>query len=142
MGRPYYEYHHIVSFAETNLVGNVYFVNHIKWQGECREFFLREFAPEILGELTRGLSLVTVRVSCEYFLELAAFDEIIIRMFAESLTRNRITMRFDFIRVGSNAEELIARGEQEIACMQKVDGSLTPTPVPKALQKALQAFLP
>ncbi|NOZ08594.1 MAG: acyl-CoA thioesterase, partial [FCB group bacterium] len=74
--RPFFEFHHIVSFAETNLVGNVYFVNYIKWQGECRELFLREHAPDILEELTRGLSLVTVRVSCEYFQELTAFDEI------------------------------------------------------------------
>lgn len=141
MGKRFYEYHHIVSFAETNLVGNVYYVNHIKWQGECREFFLREYAPEILGELTRSLSLVTVRVSCEYFQEVEAFDEIIIRMYAETLTRNRIVMRFDYLCPARSGENLIARGEQEIACMRKVDDGLTPTPVPKALQKALEAFL-
>ena len=29
----YYEYRHVVGFEETNLVGNVYFVNHLRWQG-------------------------------------------------------------------------------------------------------------
>ena len=33
---PYYEYRHIVSFEETNLVGNVYYVNYLRWQGRCR----------------------------------------------------------------------------------------------------------
>ena len=35
-----FEYRHVVSFEETNLVGNVYFANHLSWQGRCRELFL------------------------------------------------------------------------------------------------------
>ena len=34
-----YEYRHVVAFEETNLVGNVYYVNHLRWQGRCREMF-------------------------------------------------------------------------------------------------------
>src|SRR5215467_215043 len=64
-----YEYRHVVSFEETNLVGNVYFVNHIRWQGLCREMFLRDYAPGVLAELSHGLALVTVRCSCNYFAE-------------------------------------------------------------------------
>jgi len=60
-----YEYMHVVGFEETNLVGNVYFVNHVRWQGRCREMFLRQHAPSVLDDLARGLSLVTTRVSCE-----------------------------------------------------------------------------
>ena len=36
----YYEYPHMVGFEETNLVGNVYYVNYLRWQGRCREMFL------------------------------------------------------------------------------------------------------
>ena len=32
----YYEYRHVVGFEETNLVGNVYYVNYVRWQGRCR----------------------------------------------------------------------------------------------------------
>ena len=35
----YYEYRHLVAFEESNLVGNVYYVNHLRWQGRCRELF-------------------------------------------------------------------------------------------------------
>ena len=38
----YYEYRHVVGFKETNVVGNVYFTNHLEWQGRCREMFLRK----------------------------------------------------------------------------------------------------
>ena len=59
-----YEFKHVVSFEETNVMGNVYYVNHIRWQGLCREMFLRQYAPEVLDELQRGLALATTSCSC------------------------------------------------------------------------------
>jgi enediyne biosynthesis thioesterase len=135
-----YEYRHIVSFEETNLVGNVYYVNHVSWQGRVREMFLRDHAPDVLGELARDLSLATVRVYCEYLAELTAFDEVIIRMRLGELTQSRMTLQFEYWRAGQAGEELIARGEQEIACLRRDGGKLTPTPVPKSLREALRAY--
>ena len=86
----FYEYRHLVSFEETNLVGNVYYTNHLSWQGRCRELFLREHAPDVLDELSRGLSLATMSCSCEYLAELTAFDEVIVRMRLAELVQNRI----------------------------------------------------
>jgi enediyne biosynthesis thioesterase len=135
-----YEYRHIVSFEETNLVGNVYYVNHLSWQGRVREMFLRDHAPDIIGELSRGLSLATVRVSCEYLAELMAFDEVIIRMRLGELTQSRMTLLFEYWRAGKSGEELIARGEQEVACLRREGEKLTPTPVPKSLREALRLY--
>lgn len=135
-----YEYPHIVGFEETNLVGNVYYVNHLKWQGRCREMFLRDHAPTVLTELSQGLALATVRVSCEYFVELYAFDTIAIRMHLKELTQNRVTMFFEYWRLMSGNEELIARGEQQIACMKREGDRMLPTPVPPALRSALQPY--
>jgi enediyne biosynthesis thioesterase len=135
-----YEYRHIVSFEETNLVGNVYYVNHLSWQGRVREMFLRDHAPDIIGELSRGLSLATVRVSCEYLAELTAFDEVIIRMRLGELTQSRMTLLFEYWRAGEAGEELIARGQQEIACLRREGEKLAPTPVPKSLREALRPY--
>src|SRR2546421_2918869 len=91
-----YEYQHIVGFEETNVVGNVYYVNHLRWQGRCRELFLREYAPRVLGELASDLRLVTVRCSCEYFAELAAFDDVVVRMRLADLSQNRVSLVFEY----------------------------------------------
>ncbi|BAY91343.1 MULTISPECIES: acyl-CoA thioesterase [unclassified Tolypothrix] len=136
-----YEYLHIVSFEETNLVGNVYYVNHLKWQGRCREMFLRDHAPTVLKELSQGLALATVQVSCEYFAELSAFDTIAIRMRLKELTQNRVTMLFEYWRLTSSHEELIARGEQQVACMKREGERMLPTAVPAALREALQPYV-
>ena len=117
-----YEYHHIVSFQETNLVGNVYYANYVQWQGRCREMFLKDNAPDIITELSQGLALVTVRVSCEYLSELFAFVHVIIRMRLGEIKQNRITMLFEYWRVTDEGEELVAKGEQQTACMRRCLG--------------------
>ena len=136
----YYEYRHIISFQETNLVGNVYYTRHLEWQGRCRELFLREHAPEVIALLADSLNLATVRCSCEYFAELNVFDEIIVRMRLAELAQNRITLGFEYWRSGSGGEQLVARGEQQVACMQRDGERLLPTSIPQSLREALAPY--
>ena len=131
-----YEYQHVVGFEETNLIGNVYYANHVRWQGRCREMFLRDRAPEVIEALKYGLVLVTTRVSCEFMAELFAFDEITLRMRLGELAQNRITMSFEYWR----GEELVARGEQQVACMQREGKQVVPVPVPTQLREALREY--
>jgi enediyne biosynthesis thioesterase len=102
--------------------------------------FLRDHAPDVIAELSRGLSLATLRVSCEYLVELTAFDEVLIRMRLGELTQSRMTLHFEYWRLTAAGEELIARGEQQIACLRREGDHLTPTPVPKSLREALEAY--
>lgn len=135
-----YEYRHRVGFEETNLVGNVYYVNHLRWQGRCREMFLHDYAPGILDDLKQGLALATVRCSCDYFAELEAFDELLIRMRLGEVVQNRITLRFEYYRLNGQGEELIARGEQQVACMRRQGPETVPTPIPAELREALKPY--
>ncbi len=135
-----YEYRHRVAFEETNLVGNVYYVNHLRWQGRCRELFLLDHAPSVLEELSRGLSLVTTRCSCEFLAELSAFDQVVVRMRLEGMAQNRLSLGFEYWRAADGAEELVARGEQQIACMRREAGRLVATGVPEALRRALEPY--
>ena len=144
MAAKAYEYRHLVGFEETNLVGNVYYANHLRWQGRCREMFLRDHAPEILEELSNGLALATVRCSCDYLAELEAFDSVLIRMRLGGAVQNRITLTFEYWREngGQNGggEELVARGEQVIACMRREGKKAVPTPIPGPLREALKPY--
>ena len=135
--KPVYEYRHTVGFAETNLVGNVYFTNYLSWQGRCREMFLQDHAPDVIDELQQGLALVTVRVSCEFLDELVAFDKVIVRMKLAAHAQNRATMSFEYWRANNGNEALVARGEQQIAAMRRQGESMVPAPFPSGMQKAL-----
>ena len=135
-----YEYHHTVGFEETNLLGNVYYVNHLSWQGRCREMFLHDHAPGVLGEIGRGLRLATVRCSCEYDEELMPFDHVVVRMTLGDLKPAGMTPRFSYFRVDGASETLVARGEQEIACLRGTGRDASPTGVPAELRDALRPY--
>jgi enediyne biosynthesis thioesterase len=136
----YYEYRHIVAFEETNLTGNVYYTNHVRWQGRCREMFLREHAPEILEFFADGFVLATISVSCEYLAELSAFNEVIVRMRLGAIKQNRIQMIFEYWKQTTAGEHLVARGEQQIACMLRKGNQVEPTAIPTSLREALRPY--
>jgi enediyne biosynthesis thioesterase len=136
----YYEYRHVVGFEETNLVGNVYYVNYIRWQGRCREMFLLENASDVLDDLRGSLKLFTLKSDCEFIAEIAAFDELSIRMRLEDLTQTQIGFAFDYVRIREGVEDLVARGRQRVACMRRADGRIVPARVPESLRTALRDY--
>lgn len=137
----YYEYRHVVGFEETNLVGNVYYANYVRWQGQCREMFLLEHAPDVLDDLLGSLRLITLSTDCEFLGELAPFDELSMRMRVSDLTQTQIGFTFDYVRIKSGAEDLVAKGLQRIACMRHDNGRIMPTRVPESLRSAAEGFL-
>jgi enediyne biosynthesis thioesterase len=138
--QSYYELRHRVGFEETNLVGNVYYVNYLRWQGRCREMFLLEQAPEVLDDIRGDLKLFTLKVDCEFFLEITAFDELSIRMRLDELTQTQIAFAFDYVRLRDGGEDLVARGRQRVACMRGPNTNTKPTRVPESLRQALSRY--
>lgn len=137
----YYEYRHVVGFEETNLVGNVYYVNYLRWQGQCQEMFFVEHVPEIIDELRRDLNIVTLSSDCEFLSEISAFDELAIRMRLEVVTQTQIGFAFDYVCIRQETEELVARGRQRVACMREENGRAIPSRVPGSLRRALEHYL-
>lgn len=135
-----YELRHVVVLEETNVLGNVYFVHHLRWQGHCRELFLRDEAPGVIPLLGERLVLVTLRCTCEYLAELAAFDEIVVRLRLGEVVQNRVTLLFETFRCRGDEEELVARGEQQVASMRSEAGRLVPIPLPDELKAALHRY--
>jgi enediyne biosynthesis thioesterase len=137
----YYEYRHTVGFEETDMVGNVYYVNYLRWQGRCRELFLKERAPDVLEDLRDDLKLFTLRVDCEFFAEITAFDELSIRMRLVELAQTQLEFAFDYVREDeSEGGRLVARGRQRVACMRGPNTRTVPVRVPDALISALEPY--
>jgi enediyne core biosynthesis thioesterase len=138
----YYELRHRVGFEETNFVGNVYYVNYLRWQGHCRERFLVEAAPEVLAEVMHDdLKLFTLKAECEFFAEITAFDELSVRMRLDELTQTQIQFSFDYVHLKEDGvESLVGRGKQRIACMRGPNNNTVPCRVPAQLLQALAPF--
>lgn len=102
----------MVCFGDTNLEGNVYFVNFFKWQGEVRELFLKEICPNFVDKFNKGLRLYTANASVEYLDEARIYDEIEISLQLFSPKMASVKEYFEFRNVKTN--KLIATGEQKI----------------------------
>ena len=140
--QEYYEYRHLVGFEETNLVGNVYYVNYLRWQGHCREWFLKEMAPSVLDEIVHDdLKLFTLKAECEFFAEIAAFDELSVRMRLQELTQTQVEFSFDYVKLKDGKETVVAKGSQRIACMRGPNNETVPARVPASLREALAPFI-
>jgi enediyne biosynthesis thioesterase len=140
MSRRTFDIEHVVTFEETNLVGNVYYTNYFCWQGRCREMFLREHAPNILAELQgRDLRLVTAHASCDFADEFTAFDEVVIRMSLNRFIANGISLNFDYCRKTAHIDTL-ARGRQDIKFLRRDGIRWELCDVPHALMKAMRSY--
>jgi enediyne core biosynthesis thioesterase len=138
----HYEYRHRVCYEDTNVVGNVYYTNYVRWQGRCREMFLQEHVPELLDELNRGVALATTRVSCTFYQELLLFDEVLVHMSAKAITASRLLMSFQYFRVSpDDTQELVAEGEQEVACVVRGNGQVQARVLPDALRQAVERYI-
>ncbi|MBV8075949.1 MAG: hypothetical protein JO284_06120 [Planctomycetaceae bacterium] len=63
------------------------------------------------------------------------------RMRLADLAQNRITLAFEYWKADERGEELVARGEQQVACMRREGERLIPAQMPVALRDALQSFM-
>ncbi|MFI1365616.1 acyl-CoA thioesterase [Streptomyces griseochromogenes] len=138
--RDTYNHRHLVMLEETNLVGNVYFSNYFLWQGHCRERFLAERAPGVLRALSEDFAMVTVSSRCDFLAELYAAEEVEVRMSLGARESNKVTMLFDYYRLRDGTAQLVARGEQTIACMRRGAEGMEPIDVPEELAEALRPY--
>jgi enediyne core biosynthesis thioesterase len=135
-----YEYRHVVDARETDALGHVDYKHFFRWQGQCRQLFLRDHAPAILARMERDFALVTTDLDCDYFDDLVALEEVAIRMTLSTRDRTGLTMGFEYYRLKEGREELVAEGSQHVTCMIRNGSRMVPTQVPSELREALRSF--
>lgn len=132
----HFEMRHVVTFEETNVVGNVYYSNYFSWQGRCRELFLRRYAPDLLAELESGqLRMVTAHASCDFLDEFRAFDEVEVRMRLLGFISFGLSLGFDYAAAGG---DVIARGRQDIKFLRRHGDDWELSPVSASLAAVLR----
>lgn len=62
-------YHPEISFEDTNVIGNVYFANFIRWQYECRSEWLRETNFDLFRSVFNGETRIVVADLAMKFLD-------------------------------------------------------------------------
>lgn len=108
----FYEFRHLVTFTDTNIVGNVYYAQYVQWMGKCREEIIAQHYPEISDDIKNGFGFATEYVHMDYMSESFLFDPVLVKMFVADLTRTRIEFIFEFYNEKSGKQ--LAVGSQAI----------------------------
>jgi enediyne biosynthesis thioesterase len=104
--------------------------------------FLYDNVPQLAGELGGSFNMATMSVSCRHYHELSAFDDVVIRMSARSLTPSRLGMVFHYYRLSPDGSEtLVAEGEQELVCIRRRGKEVEPVMIPEVLRSAVSQFM-
>lgn len=107
-----FEYHHLVTFDDTNSAGNVYFAKYFTWMGKCREVITAEHYPEITDDLKNGFGFATEYAHIDYVNESFLFNKVIVKLYIKDLSRTRIEFFFEF--VNADSQEMLATGSQAV----------------------------
>lgn len=135
-----YVYTHIVTLSDTNVTGNVYFAEYVRWQGIAREMFLLDEVPTALPT-DKDQAVVTTFVECQFLAECEAFDRIDIHVTADRVTSTSLELRFDYRRCTDDSEVTIARGRQGLAWLLWDKTGWQTGEVPPELPRAIETFL-
>ena len=130
-----YRMEHLVTFGDTNVVGNVYFANYFLWQGECRERLLAEQYPQFVKDLQAGNGMITEFANMKYYVEATIFEVVVIAMSITEVSRTRFVFHFDFIR--KSDEIKLCEGDQAVVW---VNAAQRPSFMPDALYEAITKY--
>jgi len=130
-----YEYKSCVTIGDTNLLQNMYFLNHIKLQAIIRELWVKDCVPSYDEDLKNGLILITKNVHCEYKKEYFLYDDIIITMQMTDVHECHMKLIFKYFNEDRGA--LHADGYQTIYFADK---NHKKTPIPENWMKAIEKY--
>ena len=134
--RRAFRHDHLVTFGDTNVVGNVYFAEYFRWQGEIRERRLAQYYPEFVHDLERGFGLITEHADIDFVAEARIFDTVTIELTVVSLTRTRIEFKFEFFLKRDNSK--LCSGSQSVVW---INSQKRPAVMPEALYSSIvEAF--
>ena len=120
-------YEKTVLLKQTNLIGNVYFVNYVEWQGEAREALL--LAHPTTAEFLKKEKHIKLVTYCLYhrFLVDSTFGEVIrIELTTRDILTHSLVIVFKYFNVGTNV--LIGEGWQKICFLDTRVNEICITP--------------
>ncbi|ASU78676.1 hypothetical protein CDG81_10750 [Actinopolyspora erythraea] len=134
-----FDIEHTVTADDTDYAGNVFFADFLKWQGHSRDRFLMRYAPAFLEELNSARTVVTIRCQCEYLLGITVADAVSIRLSIPTVYFNLATLRFAYhLLAPDDTDPLIARGEQQVACVRRDGNENVPAGWPREVLRAAE----
>ncbi len=130
-----YFYYTTVTIGDTNVLQNMYFLNHFKLTGVARELWLRDHVPDALHAIRQGIVLITREAYCVFRKDFYLYDPIRLELWFENARNTAIDLQFAFFHNEMN--DLHAEAWQTIVV---VGPDHRPCRMPEMFRTACAAF--
>jgi NAD(P)-dependent dehydrogenase (short-subunit alcohol dehydrogenase family)/acyl-CoA thioesterase FadM/3-hydroxymyristoyl/3-hydroxydecanoyl-(acyl carrier protein) dehydratase len=129
------------TFAEANLVGNVYFANYFTWQERLRDLFLHHAAPEVGRDAGKAGEPLCLECRMDYLREAMPFDRIEVVLSARAVEESRAVLGFDYFKLlPDGVRQKISVGRQDVVWVRRGRGGAPgEAPFPEVILQALSA---
>ena len=113
-----FAYEKVITFKQTNVMGNTYFSNYVEWQGEAREMLLLQH-PEASNFLTQNqhIFLVTHSLSHRFVTNTFFGDRVRVEVTTKNILDYSLMMVFRYRHAGNNS--LIGEGWQKVCFLDR-----------------------
>lgn len=128
----WFVYEQMVSYSDTNSVGNVYFAMYAMWVGKTRELFFHECLPDFQLSTT-SFYILTRSFTHKYIRETREFEEVKTKVRVKKYNRKFATLEH---QIFDGAGNLLGEGEQSLMFVSSKDYSLIDVP-----QEVYNAFV-
>lgn len=132
-----FEYPVVVSIGDTNMEGNVYWVNYFTWLGKAREVFLMSVFPDFLQLFALGARIMTHETNIRHMSPAFFPEEIVLKISMGEVRGTSAKMFVEFTRKSTG--EKIAEGWQILVF---ADNKGKPAPIPPALREVVLKYAP
>lgn len=132
----HYDFCHVVTIGDTNVLGGVYYTRVLEWMGQCRERWLIERVAGVGQLMLEGLILITREVTCTFLKELHLGDPVLVRLTIPQLGHCELHCTMEVIHEITG--ERHAHGSQTILC---ANASHTLCRWPQAIADAARQIL-
>lgn len=132
-----FRYPVFVSIGDTNMEGNVYWLNYFKWFGIARERFLISVFPDFLKMFASGMAtIITHETSIKHIASAFFADEVTLEIWLTDVRKTSARMMVDFVKKSTG--EKLAEGWQMLVFGDKQGH---PAPLPPELREAVLKYV-
>ncbi|MFW5804547.1 MAG: acyl-CoA thioesterase [bacterium] len=135
-----FEHDITVTIGSTNMEGNVYWVEFLRWFGEARELFLINLLPDIHMPdylMEREVAIVTCNINTNFIRSAYFTDQVNIKVYAEKVENCSAVLGFEI--TNKKTGEILAKGNQKIAFINI--SNQRPVRIPKELKESVKEYL-
>lgn len=125
-----------VFFKHTDYHGFVHPYNYLEWMSYTREAYFQDLVPNFLELTHRNIKMVTAEVEFTLLTDALFGDQIVVKIFSESVKRLSFDVIFEFSRRRDGA--CLGKGRQRLTFVDA--DSRRPARIPEELKKVVLLY--